>query len=133
MIANLSARSGRAELVHGFLLGISCSAADLIAALVSDSGQDLDLIGLDGKVATNPIVASALAALSPAPLTLSPTAEATTLGAARLALGLEKEALPAGRLVEPSDTHLMTEYYGRYHKNLELAREAIPALSKVSF
>ncbi|WP_276961558.1 FGGY family carbohydrate kinase [Ferrimicrobium acidiphilum] len=133
VIANLSARSGRAELVHGFLLGISCSAADLIAALVSDSGQDLDLIGLDGKVATNPIVASALAAQSPAPLTLSPTAEATTLGAARLALGLEKEALPTGRLVEPSDTHLMTEYYGRYHKNLELAREAIPALSKVSF
>lgn len=133
VIANLAPTAGRPEIVHGFLLGIACAAADLIGALTHDSSARLELIGLDGKVASNTIVASALAALTPQPLVLSPSPEATTLGAARLALGIPREALPRGRIVEPGDTAFLAHYYEQYHQGLELAREALPALSRVSF
>ncbi|WP_298209605.1 FGGY family carbohydrate kinase [Ferrimicrobium sp.] len=133
VITDLSPGAGRSEIVHGFLLGIACAAADLVTALAQDSGTTHESIGLDGKVASNTIVASALAALTSLPIIRSPSPEATTLGAARLALGISRAALPQGHLIEPGDTTFLAEYYQHYHQSLELAREALPALSRVTF
>ncbi len=132
-ITDLRGTTGRAEIVHGLLLGIACAAADLVEAIAHDSGVTIASIGLDGKVASNRIVARALAALTTMPVIASPTPEATTLGAARLTLALPKEALPAGTLVEPGDVTFMSAYHQRYRRALELAKQALPALSRVSF
>jgi glycerol kinase len=133
VIGDLVPDVGQPEIVHGFLLGIACAAADLVTAIANDSGQPLSSIGLDGKVGTNTIVNSALASLTSAPVIASPTAEATTLGAARLAFGLTKDTLPTGTVVEPGDRDFVRAYHERYHEHMELAKEALPALSKVSF
>jgi len=133
VLAGLGPSTGPAELTLGLLLGIAATGAELIGALEQDAGIELHEVGIDGKLGANPVVATALATMRGHPVYASASPEATTIGAARLAFGLPRAAVPEPRAIPPEADDFLEEYRRRYLAYRRLATEAIPALSRVAF
>jgi glycerol kinase len=137
VIERLAPRTGAPELVRGVLEGLAHVGYALLGALRDDAiavGQPLPPVrpSVDGRAGQNPVVVGSLATLLGTEVERAAIPEATTLGAARLALGLPREALPPGDPVfpgalTPHHTHV------EWRNALDSARGAIPALSAVRF
>ncbi len=130
-IANIAGGFSKHELAYGFLEGIAQAGACLLDSLAADAGVAYDSFGLDGKAGHNPLIAGLLADLTGRSVLLSATPEATTLGAARIALALPREALPAETVVEPQQDR--SARLAAWRGALATARNALPALSAVKF
>jgi glycerol kinase len=87
---------------RAFLEGLVFRVRELVDAL--DPRAECEL-ALSGGVARDPFVAPALAALLERPLEVLDDHEATLLGAARLAAGLEACAAPASTRLAPAREH----------------------------
>lgn len=86
----LTRGSTRAHIVRAVLEGIAHRGADLCEAVSADRPDvSIDEIRIDGGMSRNPTFVAALATATGRPVSVSPTTEATTLGAAFLA-GLER-------------------------------------------
>ncbi|ACU54395.1 Glycerol kinase [Acidimicrobium ferrooxidans DSM 10331] len=136
-IEGLSAASGPAELTAGVLEGLAHVGVTLFSVLAADRAAagyapDLGDVALDGRAGHNPRVAGVLASLLGRPVALGVQPEATTIGAARLALGLPREAVPRGPLVEPGRIRPVHDH-DSWRAALERSRGAVPALSAVAF
>ncbi|MGA2210337.1 MAG: FGGY-family carbohydrate kinase [Acidimicrobiales bacterium] len=75
----------RAEIVRAVLEGIAHRGADLLEAVVADSGLDVDVLKVDGGMSANVTFVQALADTTRRRIEVAPVTEATTLGAAFLA------------------------------------------------
>lgn len=97
----LSAANGPADMVRAVLDGIVAATADIIVRLEAAGGLPITRISLDGGLTNSRAFTAILAATLNRPLWYANTAEATTLGVARLAFrGLgHKMPLPAPRLL----------------------------------
>lgn len=136
-IEGLTRATGPAELTAGVLEGLAHVGATLFSVLAADrdaAGYPADLGGLalDGRAGHNPRVAGVLASLLGRPIALGAQPEATTIGAARLALGLPREAVPPGPTVEPGRL-IPSHDRDSWLSALERSRGAVPALSAVAF
>jgi len=137
IIRGITGSTGPAELVRGVLEGLAHVGTALLDALARDTleaGHDAEMpvVGVDGQAGHNPVVAALLATLLARPVELSSSPEATTIGAARLALGLARTALRHGRQLTPGS--LLPVYdHAAWLAALNDAREALPALSAVRF
>jgi glycerol kinase len=77
--------TGRPEVVRAVLEGVAHRGADLVDAVVADTGRELPVVRIDGGMSANPTFVQALADACGRPVEVSPHAEATTVGAAYLA------------------------------------------------
>lgn len=104
----LSAAHGPAEMTRAVLDGIVAGAADVIAQVEHSTHQTLTSISIDGGLTRCTAFTSILAATIDRPLYLAPATEATTRGAAILALralGVSPPiAPPAQAMIPPPDT-----------------------------
>ncbi|HEV8065758.1 MAG TPA: FGGY-family carbohydrate kinase, partial [Acidimicrobiales bacterium] len=128
----------RAEIVRAVLEGVAHRGADLLEALVADSGRDVTALRVDGGMSANATFVQALANTTARPIEVAPVTEATTLGAAYLAgtaVGVwpSLEATSALRqpraVVEPTrrvDRERWLDARGR-------AERTIPELSAINF
>ncbi len=137
VIRNIRSTTGRAEIAAGVLEGLAHVGATLLDALWSAcravTGAHVSReVGLDGRAGHNPVVAGLLATLLDESIELSSSPEATTLGAARLALGLSRQELPRGRRVHPG-THAPTTTHAAWLEALAASQGAVPALSALRF
>jgi glycerol kinase len=132
LIHGLSSATTREDLVAGFVEGLAFVGALLVETLEQDLCMPINEVGIDGKLGLNPVVSGILASSCKCRLLASVTAEATSVGAARLALRLGKESLPAPIHVEPFGNGY-EERYQLWKQHLPLATKAIPALSAVKF
>lgn len=129
----------RAHVVRAVLEGIAHRGADLVEAAEMDLGRSVDAIHVDGGMSANATFLQALADACGRPVEVSPQREATTLGAAYLALvgtgaiesidSLESRWTPS-QIVEPSgrDAHR-----DRWAEAVSRAARTIPDLSGVDF
>lgn len=93
----LSSAHGKPEITRAVLDGIVAGTAEIIAQVEQATGQQLRSISIDGGLTKSRAFTSILAATIRRPLRLAPAAEATTRGAAILAL----RALGAAALSAP--------------------------------
>ncbi len=124
------------------LEGIAHRGADLIEAARTDSGVDIHTVRIDGGMSANPTFAQALADAANCPIEVSPTAEATTIGAAFMAgLGVgvfasmdDLDALwtPA-HVVEPTDPSTHAQRRARWADALDRAGGWHADLSALEF
>ena len=77
--------TARPHVVRAVLEGVADRGADLIDAARADSGVDIHTVRIDGGMSANPTFAQALADAANCAIEVSPTAEATTIGAAFMA------------------------------------------------
>jgi glycerol kinase len=82
----LTRGSGRAEVVRAVLEGIAHRGADLVEATEADTGASIEVLRIDGGMTDNPTFVQALADASRRPVEVSPARDATTRGAALVAL-----------------------------------------------
>jgi glycerol kinase len=75
----------RAHIVRAVLEGVAHRGADLLEAVVADSGLEIDVLRIDGGMSANSTFTQALADAARIPIEVAPVTEATTLGAAFLA------------------------------------------------
>ena len=75
----------RAQIVRAVLEGVAYRGADLLEAVVADSGLQIDVLKVDGGMSANSTFVQALADATGRPIEVAPVTEATTLGAAFLA------------------------------------------------
>ncbi len=75
----------RAHVVRAVLEGIAHRGADLVAAAEADTGLEIERVRVDGGMSTNPTFTRALATATGRAVEVSPTIEATAVGAAFLA------------------------------------------------
>jgi glycerol kinase len=131
----------RAHVVRAVLEGVAHRGADLVDAVVADTGRPLPVLRIDGGMSANPTFVQALADASGRPVEVSPHTEATTVGAAYLAGlavgiwdGLDDIASswsPAAT-VEPS-LGGATISRDRWREAVHRARGWIPDLSALDF
>jgi len=76
----------RAHMVRAVLEGVAHRGADLVDAVSTDAGVDVDVIRVDGGMSSNPTFVQALANFTGLNVEVSPHTEGTTIGAGRLAL-----------------------------------------------
>jgi len=76
----------RAHMVRAVLEGVAHRGADLVDAVSTDAGVDVDVIRVDGGMSANPMFVQALANFTGLNVEVSPHTEGTTIGAGRLAL-----------------------------------------------
>jgi glycerol kinase len=76
----------RAHVVRAVLEGVAHRGTDLLEAAEAESGLTIESLRVDGGMSANGVFAQALADASGRPVELSPVREATTVGAAYLAL-----------------------------------------------
>jgi glycerol kinase len=94
----------RAEIVRAVLEGIAHRGADLLEAVVADSGLDVEVLKVDGGMSANATFVQALADTTRRRIEVAPVTEATTLGAAFLAgtaTGVWSSLDDAAALVRP--------------------------------
>jgi glycerol kinase len=82
----LTRGSGRAEVVRAVLEGIAHRGADLVEATEHDTGAAIEVLRIDGGMSDNPTFVQAVADATGRPVEISPVRDATTRGAALLAL-----------------------------------------------
>ncbi len=126
-------------MVRAVLEGVAHRGADLVEAAEADFGAPLGAIHVDGGMSENATFVQALADACGRPIELSPEKEATTLGAAYLALlgigaisditDLEPRWKPS-RVVEPSGRDPQRD---RWAEALNRAAGTIPELSGLDF
>jgi glycerol kinase len=101
----------RAHMVRAVLEGVAHRGADLLEAVVADSGLEIDVLRIDGGMSANSTFTQALADAARIPIEVAPVTEATTLGAAFLAgtdvgtwssLGETASLVHPRRVVEPA-------------------------------
>lgn len=85
-IFGLTRGSGRAEVVRAVLEGIAHRGADLVEATERDTSASIDVLRIDGGMSDNPTFVQALADATGRPVEVSPVRDATTRGAALMAL-----------------------------------------------
>ncbi len=129
----------RAHVVRAVLEGVAHRGADLVAAAETDVGTPIEAIHVDGGMSTNHTFVQALADACGRPIEVSPEREATTLGAAYLALiaigaisdvdSLADRWTPA-RIVTPSGRDARRD---RWFEAVSRAAATIPELSAVEF
>ncbi len=78
--------TGRAEVVRAVLEGIAHRGADLVDAAVADAGISIDALRVDGGMSDNATFVQALADATQRTVEVAPVRDATTLGAALMAL-----------------------------------------------
>ena len=94
----------RNEIVRAVLEGIAQRGADLLEAVVADSGLDVEVLKVDGGMSANSTFIQALADATRRRIEVAPVTEATTLGAAFLAgtaTGVWSSLAEASALVHP--------------------------------
>lgn len=131
----------RAHVVRAVLEGVAHRGADLVDAVVADTGRELPVLRIDGGMSANPTFVQALADASGRPVEVSPHTEATTVGAAYLAGlavgiwgGLDDLAAlwtPAAR-IQPQH-HAGAIDRDRWREAVNRARGWIPDLSALDF
>ena len=84
-LVGLTRGTGRPEVVRAVLEGVAHRGADLVEAAEADTGHVIPSLRIDGGMSANPTFVQALADASGKPVEVSPTSDATTLGAAFLA------------------------------------------------
>jgi glycerol kinase len=134
----LTRGSGRAEVVRAVLEGIAHRGADLVEAAETDTGVTIDTLRIDGGMSDNPTFVQAVADATQRPVEISPVRDATTRGAALLALvglgalpGVDALAelwAPRAR-VEPA----RTLDRDRWHEARRRVEHWIPELSGIDF
>ena len=77
--------TGRPQIVRAVLEGIAQRGADLVDAAEAQSGLSIPALRCDGGMSVNPTFVHALANATGKPVEVSPTTDATTLGAGLLA------------------------------------------------
>ena len=75
----------RAHIVRSVLEGIAHRGADMLEAVVADTGLSVSLLRVDGGMSQNQTFTQSLANATGLNIEISPVAEATTLGSAFLA------------------------------------------------
>jgi glycerol kinase len=129
----------RAHVVRAVLEGIAHRGADLVEAAGADLGRAIDAIHVDGGMSANATFVQALADACGRPIEISPEREATTLGAAYLALvaiGAIKsidelaERWKPEQIVNPSGRDANR---ARWKEAVSRAAATIPELSSVEF
>ena len=129
----------RAHVVRAVLEGVAHRGADLVEAAEADFGRPIEAIHIDGGMSENATFVQALADACGRPVELSPEKEATTLGAAYVALvglgainditDLESRWKPS-RVVEPSGRDPQRD---RWAEAVNRAAGTIPELSGLDF
>ncbi|MEY2398045.1 MAG: glycerol kinase [Actinomycetota bacterium] len=129
----------RAHVVRAVLEGVAHRGADLVEAAEADFGGPIAAIHVDGGMSGNATFVQALADACGRPIEVSPEREATTLGAAYLALvatgaiasidELADRWRPS-RIVEPSGKDPRRD---RWAEAVSRAAKTIPELSAVDF
>ena len=84
-VLGLTRGSGRGHLARATLEGIAQQVADVVEAMVADSGEDLAVLKVDGGAAANDLLMSIQADLLGTEVSRSATLETTALGAGFLA------------------------------------------------
>jgi glycerol kinase len=84
-LIGLTRGSGKADIVRAVLEGIAHRGADLVDAAVTDTGQLISALRIDGGMSDNRFFVQALANTTQMPIEVSPVREATALGAGYLA------------------------------------------------
>ncbi len=84
-LVGITRGTGRAEIVRAVLEGVAHRGADLLEAVVADSGLDVDVLHVDGGMSVNSTFVQALADATRRRVEVASVTEATTLGAAFLA------------------------------------------------
>jgi glycerol kinase len=85
MLLGLTRGSDRAHIVRAVLEGVAHRGADLVSAAEADTGLTIPTLRVDGGMSANPTFVQALADATGKQVEVSPTADATTLGAGFLA------------------------------------------------
>ena len=75
----------RSHVVRAVLEGIAQRGADLVEAAVADTGRPIETLRIDGGMSANPTFVQALADATQSTIEVSPTTDATTVGAGLLA------------------------------------------------
>jgi glycerol kinase len=128
----------RSHVVRAVLEGVAHRGADMIEAAQADTGYEIPLLRIDGGMSRNPTFVQALADASGKPVEVSPTVEATTVGAGFLAgvatglwadLGQAADTWVPHSFVEPTSP-LDREQWARA---IERTRTWIPELSALDF
>jgi len=96
-LLGLTRGTGRADVVRAVLDGVAHRSADLVEAVVADTGVSIDTLRLDGGMAENPTLVQGVADATGVAVQVSPTTEATSRGAAFLA------GLAVGRWTDVTD------------------------------
>ncbi len=112
----------RAHMVRAVLEGIAHRGADLVDAVSTDAGVDVDVIRVDGGMSTNTTFVQALANFTGLKVEVSPHTEGTTVGAGRLAL------VGTGEVRRVVDTAEMWNPSQVLHPNASVDRAAARAL-----
>jgi glycerol kinase len=137
-ILGITRGTTRAEIVRSVLEGVAHRGADLLEAVVADSGIDIAALRVDGGMSANATFLQALANSTGRPIEVAPVTEATTLGAAYLAgtavgvwPNLEDTAgLRQPRaVIEPSKRTDRERWLEARHR----AERTIPELSAINF
>ncbi|HVV35209.1 MAG TPA: FGGY-family carbohydrate kinase [Acidimicrobiales bacterium] len=135
----LTRGSTRAHVVRAVLEGIAHRGADLVEAAEADFGQPLRAIHVDGGMSGNATFVQALADACGRPIEVSPEREATTLGAAYLALvAIGAIASIADLAARWQPSHVVTpsgrpSQRDRWKQAVARAAKTIPELSGVEF
>ncbi|HUR78504.1 MAG TPA: FGGY-family carbohydrate kinase [Acidimicrobiales bacterium] len=129
----------RAHVVRAVLEGVAHRGADLVEAAETDLGRRIEAIHVDGGMSANATFVQALADACGRPVEVSSEREATTLGAAYLALvavgAVDSVESLAGRwkpshIVEPTGKDPRRD---RWKEAVSRAAGTIPELSAVEF
>jgi len=108
----------RAHMVRAVLEGVAHRGADLVDAVSTDAGVDVDVIRVDGGMSSNPTFVQALANFTGLNVEVSPHTEGTTIGAGRLAL------VGTGEVATVADTAEMWNPSQVLHPDLSFDRTA---------
>ena len=141
---NITHATTKFELANAVLTGIAHIGADLIRAIEADGNTNLEHLSVDGGMTQNQLFLQHLANFSQKLLNLSPTREATTVGAglaAHIALGniasiSELSELTTPRItIEPQTSFRRNLAASRegWEKAVGIARNSVPELSAVIF
>ena len=128
----------RAHIVRAVLEGVAQRGADLVDAAEAHTGFTIPQLRIDGGMSQNPTFVQALANATGKTVEVSPTIDATTLGAGFLAgtaLGMWPDLATAARSWEPDH---VVEPSGRLDRDgwaaaTRRAEEWIPELSALDF
>jgi glycerol kinase len=133
----------RSEIVRAVLEGIAHRGADLLEAVESDTGLEIDRLRVDGGMCDNGTFVAALADAIGRPVEVSSVREATTLGAAYLAgmaLGIwngEEDVAAAWKpsdVVEPTNGNVRrATNRERWFAARDRALDTVPELSTLEF
>ncbi len=137
-LLGLTRGTTRNEIVRAVLEGIAHRGADLLEAVVADSGLGVESLKVDGGMSANITFLQALADATGRLIEVAPVTEATTLGAAFLAgtatgvwpsLGAASSLRPARLVVEPR----RRLDRARWLEARSRAEQTVPELSALDF